>query len=202
MLKVYKILPRGFAANTYLLTADGKTAVVVDPAQERIAEAIREAGLEVKYALLTHGHFDHTGGCSVLAKAGIPVLCGEKEKDLVLGEDSLRPEHGLPLPDFPVQATLKDGDEIVLCGIPFEVIGTPGHTAGGITYRTGDKLFTGDTLFRNFVGRTDLPTGDKVALEKSVRKLYALPGDYTVYAGHGEETTLGEERAHNMCIRG
>lgn len=201
MLKVYKILPYGFASNTYLLTADGENAVAIDPSQERALDFAREKNLKIRYALLTHGHFDHVGGCFALARMGVPILCGEGERALVNGVDSLYRENGAPMPDFPVQATLRDGQEITLCGIPFTVISTPGHTAGGVTYRTENYLFTGDTLFQGCVGRTDLPTGDEYTLTDSVKKLYSLPGDYKVYSGHGEDTTLNAERRYNVCVR-
>lgn len=202
MLKVYKILPYGFASNAYLLTADGENAVVIDPAQERVIAYAQEKGLHIRYALLTHGHFDHVGGCFALAKAGVPILCGENERALVNGRDSLYLEHGAPMPDFPVQANLKDGQKLNLCGVPVTVISTPGHTAGGVTYQTENFLFTGDTLFQGCVGRTDLPTGDEYTLIQSVKKLYALKGDFKVFSGHGEDSTLDAERKYNMCVRG
>lgn len=201
MLKVYKILPYGFASNAYLLTADGENAVVIDPSQERVIAYAQEKGLHIRYALLTHGHFDHVGACFALAKAGVPILCGEKERELVNGEDSLYADHGAPMPDFPVQATLTNGQKLNLCGVSVTVISTPGHTAGGVTYRVENFLFTGDTLFQGCVGRTDLPTGDEYTLTRSVKKLYALKGDFKVFSGHGEDSTLNAERKYNMCVR-
>ena len=82
------------------------------------------------------------------------------------------------------------------------MISTPGHTAGGVTYRAENFLFTGDTLFQGCVGRTDLPTGDEYTLIQSVKKLYALKGDFKVFSGHGEDSTLDAERKYNMCVRG
>lgn len=202
MVKVYKILPRGFAANAYLLTADDENAVVIDPSQERAVEFARDKGLHIRYALLTHGHFDHVGGCFALAKEGVPIFCAEAERELVNGEDSLYLERGAPMPDFPVQATLRDGQSLNLCGIPFTVLSTPGHTAGCLTYRTENYLFTGDTLFRGCIGRSDLPTGDEYELIKSVKKLYSLQGDLKLYPGHGEDSTLETEKKYNACVRG
>ncbi|MBP5242311.1 MAG: MBL fold metallo-hydrolase [Clostridia bacterium] len=201
MLKVYKILPVGFAANTYLVTADGKNAVAVDPAQAGIVKKAEALGLTVRHVLLTHGHYDHVGGCFELAKAGADIYCGEAEKELVSGEDSLYLKHGLPMPDFPVKATLTDGQKITLCGMEFTVIATPGHTVGSVVYQVENHLFTGDTLFCQSVGRTDLPTGDGDKLFESIQKLYALDGDFTVHTGHDEDTTLSFERKHNFFIR-
>lgn len=194
MLTVYKIYPVGFAANSYLLTADGKRAVCIDPAQPRILEKAKSLGLKVEFALLTHGHFDHIGGCAALQAAGAKIGCLDKEKPLALGKDNLALEFGGEMPPFQISFTLSDGEEFELAGIPFKAIATPGHTAGGACYLTGDKLFTGDTLFDGSIGRTDLPTGDPSALVKSVKRLYALAGDYTLYAGHGGDSTLEEQR--------
>jgi len=195
MLTVYKIYPAGFASNSYIITADGRRAVCIDPAQPRVLEKAKSLGLSVECVLLTHGHFDHIGGCAVLQAAGATIGCLAEEKPLALGKDNLALEFGgKEVPPFQIDFTLSDGEEIELAGIPFKAIATPGHTAGGACYLAEDKLFTGDTLFDGSVGRTDLPTGDPSALIKSVKRLYALAGDYTLYAGHGGDGTLEEQR--------
>jgi glyoxylase-like metal-dependent hydrolase (beta-lactamase superfamily II) len=201
MYTVHKIFPVGFAANCYLLTADGKNAVAIDPAQERILDQAEKLDLTIQAVLLTHGHFDHVGACNTLFKRGVPIYCAAAEKELVTSEDSLYLQYDAPMPAFQPQATLKDGQKITLCGIPFTVLSTPGHTAGSVTYRAGDALFTGDTLFRGSVGRTDFPTGNSSQLVASVKKLYALDGDLTVYTGHGEDTSLSFERRYNMFVK-
>lgn len=200
-MKVVKLYPKGFASNCYLLTENGVDAVAIDPAQPRVLAEAEERGLKVRFVLLTHGHFDHIGGCAALQGAGAEIGCLETEKPLVLGKDNAADLFGAYVPPFRVDFTVKDGETAELCGIKIKTIATPGHTAGGATYLAGDTLFTGDTLFAGDVGRSDLPTGSGAELERSVRKLYALAGDYTVCAGHGEDTTLSHERAHNRCIR-
>ena len=200
-MQVLKIYPKGFAANTYLLTEDGVHAVAVDPAQTRIADEAARRGLTVTHVLLTHGHFDHTGGCVALQAAGAKVGCTEAEKPLVLGSDNMASHFHAHVPAFCVDFTFRDGDVLQLCGMEIRVIATPGHTAGGATFLVGDRLFTGDTLFAGDVGRTDLPTGSGAQLEASVRKLYALEGDFVVCPGHGEDTTLAYERRNNGWIR-
>lgn len=200
-MKVYKIYPLGFAANSYLLTEDGKTAVAIDPAQPRIAQEAQKRGLKVRYVLLTHGHFDHVGGVAALQSAGAQVGCFEQECDLALHRNLAREMGDTEIPDFSFDFTVKDGQELDLCGIRLKVIATPGHTAGSVCYLSGGSLFTGDTLFQGSVGRSDLPTGSGAQLIQSVKKLYALQGDYKVFPGHGEDTALEAERRFNGFIR-
>ena len=200
-MQIYKIFPLGFAANSYILTADEKTCVVIDPAQPRIAEECKKRGLTPTYALLTHCHYDHIGGAGALFNEGCKVLCGEDEKDLVFGEDNRAIFHGLTIPHFEIYNTVRDGEDLTLSGIKIKVIATPGHTRGGVCYVVGNTIFSGDTLFYRSVGRTDFTTGSYPALGQSVKKLYALRGDYTVCPGHGEDTTLGEERAFNPYVK-
>lgn len=200
-MQVYKIYPSGFAANTYALTSDGQTCVLIDCAQERVLEECKRLNLTPKAVLLTHGHYDHIGGCAALQAAGARIYCGAGEEKLIFSDDNRAIFHGITIPEFEIEKTLADGEEITLCGITFKVIATPGHTAGGVCYVAEDCLFSGDTLFYDSVGRWDLATGDRERLEKSVRKLYALDGDYTVYCGHGENTKLSRERVDNPYVR-
>lgn len=201
MITVHKIYPKGFAANCYLLTADGKTAVAIDPAQPRVLEESQKYGLKVEYVLLTHGHFDHIGGCAALQNTGAKIGCLQAEKPLALGPENLAERFRTAVPPFQIDFTVNDGETLSLCGLEIKVIAASGHTAGGACYLVERALFTGDTLFFEAVGRCDLPTGSASDLEKSIRKLYALEGDYSVYAGHGEDTTLEYERSHNAFFK-
>lgn len=200
-MQVFKIYPQGFAANSYLLTQDEKIAVVIDPAQPRIADEAKRRGLTVTHVLLTHGHFDHIGGCAALQAEGAKVGCLAKEAPLALGKNNMADYFGGHVPPFSVDFTFGDGDILSLDGMQFLVIATPGHTAGGACFCIGDHLFTGDTLFAGDIGRSDLPTGSGAQLTESVRKLYALQGDFTVCPGHGEDTTLEYERHNNGWVR-
>lgn len=201
-MQVHKLYPLGFASNTYFLTEDGKNAVCIDPAQPRALEEAERLGLSVKYVLLTHGHFDHIGGVGALRRAGAKAGCLAGEERLAVADnlsDSFG--YGVEIEPFFLDFTVKNGEVLDILDMKIKVIATPGHTAGGACYLVGDCLFTGDTLFEGSVGRSDLPTGDSERLEESVRKLYALDGDYKVYAGHGEDTTLDNERKFNGAIR-
>lgn len=200
-MKIFKIYPQGFASNCYLLTEDGKNAVAIDPAQPRILSEAEKRGLAVKYVLLTHGHFDHIGGCAALSRAGAKVGCLDIEKPLALGAGNMGAAFGCPVPPFLADFTFQDGETLDLCGMRFHVLATPGHTAGSCCFVAGDTLFTGDTLFAGDVGRTDLPTGSGAALERSLQKLAALEGDYAVCAGHGEDSTLASERKYNEYLK-
>ncbi|HIZ63980.1 MAG TPA: MBL fold metallo-hydrolase [Firmicutes bacterium] len=200
-MQVFKIYPQGFAANSYFLTQDEKTAVVIDPAQPRIADEAKRRGLTVTHVLLTHGHFDHIGGCAALQAEGAKVGCLAKEAPLALGKNNMADYFGGHVPPFSVDFTFGDGDILSLDGMQFLVIATPGHTAGGACFCVGDHLFTGDTLFAGDIGRSDLPTGSGAQLTESVRKLYAIQGDFTVCPGHGEDTTLEYERHNNGWVR-
>lgn len=198
-MKIYKIYPVGFAANSYLITADGKRAVAIDPAQPRILTEAKERGLSVEAVLLTHGHFDHIGGCGALFRAGARIGCHKDEARLASGEDNLASTlgGGIKIEPFTIDFTFTDGQELSLCDLPVRVIATPGHTAGSACFLIGDTLFTGDTLFECGYGRCDLPTGSYASMEQSLQKLFALDGNYKLCTGHGEDSTLDSERKYN-----
>ncbi|MCD8371676.1 MAG: MBL fold metallo-hydrolase [Clostridia bacterium] len=199
-MQVFKVYPAGFAANSYIVTGDNKTCAVIDCAQPRVLSRCKELNLKPVCALLTHGHYDHVGGCAAFAAEGVPVMCGKDEKELIFSQGYMS-LCGNSVPRFEISKTFSDGDEFEAAGVKFKVIATPGHTAGGVTYLAENCLFTGDTLFCRSVGRTDLPTGDARSLIQSVKKLYALKGDYTVYCGHEDDTSLEAERRGNYYIQ-
>ena len=195
-MDVIKVPPKGFASNSYILTSDNKRAVVIDPGEPEIADELEKRGLVCEAVLLTHGHFDHVGGCGALFQKGAAICCGEREKDFIFSDRNLS-IFGLPFPKFQISRTFSDGEKFSLSGIEFTALSTPGHTAGGMCYISGEFLFSGDTLFNLSIGRTDFPTGDFDTLLNSLKKLFALGGEYRVLCGHGNDTTLSFERENN-----
>lgn len=180
--------------NCYLVFDPGRTdALVIDPGDnpERIFAALN--GRTPAAVLLTHGHFDHTGALS--AFAGVPIYIHEADAPMLSdphlsvgdGNGDLRPRPA-------ATHLLADGEQLHLAGLDIAVLHTPGHTPGGVTYQIGDALFTGDTLFAHGYGRTDLPGGDFSAMRRSLRRLLHLAGDFRVFPGHSESTTLNHER--------
>ncbi len=205
-MEIITIYPRGFGANTYAITLDGKTAIVIDPSQTRVEGELIKRGLEAKYVLLTHCHFDHVGGVPALQESGARVYCSNEEKPLVCTQADLYEHFGAPRAYYTVDETFADGEEKTLCGLNVKAILTPGHTAGSCSYLIADEkgekhLFTGDTLFKDSIGRTDFPTGSIAEMRKSLKKLRALEGDMPLYAGHNEPTTLDRERKYNPFIQ-
>lgn len=203
-MQIHKIYPRGFGSNCYVLTADGRRAVVVDPSGGHVESKLISLGLTAEYVLLTHCHFDHVGGVAALQASGAKIVCSEKEKSLIGTSADLFEVFGAPRKPFRVDKTVVDGEEIELCGVRIKVLLTPGHTLGSTCYLVendgGRCLISGDTLFENSIGRTDFPTGDMGEMRKSLKKLTTLD-DMPVYAGHGEDTTIQTERKNNPFLQ-
>lgn len=204
MIKL-KMIPVGLlGANCYLLcNEETKEAVLIDPGADypRIKRQLDIDAMSVKAVLLTHGHFDHCNAVSEFKKDGAKVYIHGADKILLETDLNMSSLTGEVFRSFVPDVLVSDGDIITECGITFSVLHTPGHTAGSVCYLVGDGIFTGDTLFCMGVGRTDMPTGDAHALENSVRNvLFALNGDYKIYPGHGETTTLEFERRNNPYV--
>ena len=189
--------------NTYFLIDEntGRT-VLIDGGENynSVKRTEKEHGLKIEALLLTHAHFDHSGNAAKLQKDGVKVYIGRKDADKLRDGGTLSEDFGRKFESLNADHTLEDGDKLNLCGIDIEVIGTPGHTDGSVTYKVGNMLFTGDTLFLESVGRTDFPTGSRAELVKSVKKLFDLSGEYDVFPGHEEFTTLSHERKYNSFI--
>lgn len=184
---------------------DANAALVVDPGDEapRLLAAIAELELDVQAILLTHTHFDHVGAVAPLARAtGAPVYCPELEVPVLQDIMAFVPWPGFgPFESWDPEETVRGGETLELAGIPLEVLFTPGHSPGHVTYATSGALFSGDVLFQGSVGRTDLPGGDTQTLLSSIAGLLERFGDETqVHPGHMGLTTLGRERATNPFL--
>jgi len=194
--------------NCFLLRRDGSDrALIVDPGEEapNLLAAIEQLGVKLDGILLTHTHFDHVGAVAPIAKAtGAEVWVPELEKQVLADIDSYVPwpQFG-PFESWDAEHTVSGGERLELAGLEIDVLFTPGHSPGHVTYSIPDEqvVFSGDVLFQSSVGRTDLPGGDWPTLLESIRSLVdALPGETTVYPGHMGVTTLGAERAGNPFL--
>jgi glyoxylase-like metal-dependent hydrolase (beta-lactamase superfamily II) len=193
------------AENCYIARSEGSDrGIVVDPGEEaeRILAAVDELGIGVDAILLTHCHFDHIGAVAPVAKAtGAPVWCPEIEVPVLADIMSYVPWPGFgPFESYEADHSVAGGEKLELAGLEIDVLFTPGHSPGHVTYSIADEdaLFSGDVLFKGSVGRTDLPGGDWSTLLESIRSLVdSLPEETVVYPGHMGTTTLGAERASN-----
>jgi len=178
-----------------------KKGALIDPGffDQGILDHIEKKGIHISFIINTHGHIDH-----ILANAayGFPVMIHTKDEPYLHDDTkNLSAFLGLDFRSVRQEKLLCDGDVLQLGGIELEVLHTPGHTPGGISLRCGNVLFSGDTLFREGVGRTDRPGGNSEALLKSIKeKLLILPDGTRVLPGHGPETTIGHEKKFNPFI--
>jgi len=207
LLKPLSLIVGKLGVNCYILHCEqtGQCAVI-DPGDncEGILELIMENNLQLKYILLTHGHFDHIGAANELKdRTGAVTAVHPDDYEMLMD-----PAQNLSVyfDGTPVKAKadimLQDGMELQIGNIKLQVIHTPGHTGGGVSYLGDGFIFTGDTLFAGSIGRTDLPGGNFNVLIKSIReKLLALKDDLIVYPGHGPVSTIGRERTSNPYLR-
>ena len=197
-VKVLQVGPIG--TNCYILEDEAaKLAAVIDPGDEaeKILSVLKEDGVETRYILLTHGHYDHTTGVPDLHRA-LPEAQVYIHKADAQGAGSRL---------FPLAGEIADlhfydeGDTLPLGGLTIHILHTPGHSKGGVTLQVGDVLFCGDTLFAGSCGRTDLNGGSYEEIMQSLKRLGQLPGDYHVCPGHDVTSTLERERKTNPFLR-
>jgi len=192
--------------NCHIARRDGSDrAIVIDPGEEapRLIEAVQ--GLDVAAILLTHTHFDHVGAVAPLARAtGADVWCPELEVPVLADIMRFVPWPGFgPYESYDADHTVAGGERLELAGFEIDVLFTPGHSPGHVTYSipAEQAIFSGDVLFEGSIGRTDLPGGDHATLMQSLAALVeSLPDETVVYAGHMRDTTIGRERATNPFL--
>lgn len=205
-----KCLPLGpVAANCYIISDGAGNGAVVDPGEYNsgLEITIKNAGINnLQYILCTHGHFDHISGVAQL-KDKYPqatVVCGAEDAPALSSSAlSLAEVFGLPFNPCLADKTVKNGDQLSVGGLNVKVIGAPGHSLGGVVYYFPEEnvMFTGDTLFKRSIGRTDLYGGDYSVLLKTLEKFKNYPAETVIYSGHGEKTTIDYELKYNPYIR-
>lgn len=211
MLDIKNIQCNMLAENCYIVSDESKECVIIDcgaygsTEEAYIKNYISDNNLKPKAHILTHGHFDHIMGAKWVYETYnlLPTIC-EMDAETYNGfrkdieSFGFTVNYDLP----PIGHCLNDGDEIHFGNHTFKVIHTPGHSKGCVVYYCAKEnvAFTGDTLFRNGIGRTDLPGGNMFQIIQSLRKLTQLPDDTTVFPGHGNKTTIGYELATNPYL--
>jgi len=207
-MKVIQIAVGDMAANAFIVYEQGSSkAFVIDPGADigKIQRRLAQNGIdEVTHILLTHGHFDHIGALAQLKEATGATVCIHEADAPMLIDD--RASHavlaGMHIAPCEADVLLHGGETIMAADIPVQVLHTPGHSAGSVCYLSGDVMFSGDTLFYMYCGRTDLPGSSTEQYHHSLSVvLRGLKKDYLVYTGHGIKTTLADEFRHNMYLR-
>lgn len=201
---VKKFVVGDMGNNNYLLI-NGNDAAIIDCTGDipELESVVKENNAELKYILLTHAHFDHIGGVKKLKeKTGAKVYLHTEDKEILDMTNEFMNMVGLPEIDVPeIDVYINEGDKIQLGDSVLDVIHLPGHTPGGVGYLVDNMLFSGDTIFLNSVGRTDLPGGNFNILKESIKnKLFNLDGSTIIYTGHGAETSVDYEKKYNSFI--
>ncbi len=206
-LEVRQLTVGPIAENCFIVRKEGADkALLVDPGEEpeRILAEIAQTGAEVEAILITHCHFDHVGAVAPLAReTGAPVYCPEIEVPVLADLMSFTMPGFGPYESYEADEVIKGGEVLELAGLTVDVLFTPGHSPGHVTYAVRDEeaIFSGDVLFQGSVGRVDLPGGDGPTLIQSIQALLdSQSAETTVYPGHMGVTTLGVERATNPFL--
>lgn len=201
-MKIHTLPLGAYQTNTYIVENEGHCAII-DPGYEpkTILDFLSKQNLTADAILLTHGHFDHVGAVEKIVDATGCALW-MSERDWSQKRTPLT-SYFYPIAncDFTEVQFCEEGEEIRAAGLTFSVLETPGHTWGSVCYLCNNAMFSGDTLFAGSCGRTDLPGGDWDTIAESLQRLSELAGNYIVYPGHGNSTTLASEKQYNPYMR-
>ena len=208
-MEIIKLPPMSnFGVNSYIVTAENMNGVLIDAPYggESIIKTLMEKGIELKKILLTHGHCDHIAAAArIAAETGAKIYIHKfDEEKLSNDRTNLTQFFSLPPIDPVTNAvTVSDGDVITQDELEFEVLHTPGHTSGSVCYLLDGNMFSGDTLFNGSMGRTDMIDGNDSAMNETLKMLYEFDRNtnYALYPGHGQTSTMVEERQFNPYLR-
>ncbi len=209
-MKIYTVPDGQLDMNGYIVTKNNKDAILIDCGGNLVIQEAEKQNLNITHLLLTHGHFDHIVGCYALMQRGVKVGILQQEKEIALtsgnelvfcmdAKDRVQVEKLMQYGKFDFY--FQDGDKLNFAGMDIQVIATPGHTIGSCCLLIENHLFSGDTLFYECVGRTDLSTGSMAQMQASIDKLLLLREDIIVHPGHGWSTTIRHEKANNPLSR-
>ena len=206
-LMVETIVVGPLFSNCYIIWDDSeKIGAIIDPGDDskKILKTVEKLDIEIKYILATHGHFDHVGAVATIkSKLNAEFLANKDDLFFIKDCENAARRWGLSVEQPPEpDGYIEDGDKIDIGKYFLEVISTPGHSPGGVSFKNNSMVFCGDTLFQGSIGRTDFRKGSIEDLTKSIKnRLYKLPDDTVVYTGHGPITTIGDEKKYNAFVR-
>ena len=192
-----------FGSNLYIVSQNN-SAIIIDSSgsanfYQKVQDYIDNNGLDLKAVLLTHGHFDHIA-LGHLYQGKTPIYIHKADSHMLYTDKNYAKMFRYAVKPFKADVLLEGDEQLDFGGIKVQVIHTPGHSPGSVCYVIDNNIFSGDTLFQGDIGRTDLEGGDYDQIIQSIQKLFLLKGDYNVYPGHGEPTTLRYEQKNNPYV--
>ncbi len=202
-MKIYHLSSGPLRVNSYfIVNEETGEGFVIDSGEnyKLIKQTEEKYHFSIKAVLLTHAHFDHAGNAKKLQDDGAKIYISKIDAKKLLNEDNLSVDFGRKFDYLTADYMFNDNEVLNICGVDVRVLFTPGHTDGSVCFIIDKMIFSGDTLFLESVGRTDFKTGNRNELITSVKKLFLLEGDYVVYPGHEDFTTLEHERRYNKFV--